>query len=347
MKRRLFIHLIIFLFTVTFGLLLLFGLVVFNFSKSVFSETGLSYSQVKDIYTKAREKETSLKNSKVTILFLGLDKRDDELEKTLLTDTIMVSSLDFARRTLTVVPVPRDIWIAPLKTKINSIFYYGEEDDTTSGVDLLKKELTLITSITPDYYLILDYQKLGSLIDAVGGIEVDIAQAFTDNEFPNPQYNKDEPNSSPYITVSFSQGVQKLNGEKVLQFVRSRQSADSEGSDIARSNRQTLVIQSLLAKIKNPQFLTDAKRIGKLYKFWQENIETDIDTSTLIAIGLALGGQEPVLKSASIPSEFTASTDSAILVNPPVGKYGQWVFEPRTGDWEEVKEFFSGVFELE
>lgn len=298
---------------------------------SLFSvASGLRIGTITNIIKTAYKNRATFKEKDITFLLLGLDKRNDSLEHTLLTDTILFASLTTNNGKLTTVSLPRDLWIPALQTKVNALYFYGQKDG--NPLQYINRELQTITGISPSYYVVLNYNDLKALIDSLGGIEVTVERAFVDTEYPNPNYQ--EGSTEPiYTTVSFQQGKQWLDGEKALAFVRSRHSETVEGSDIARSSRQTIVFQSILSRIKSRAVVQNPTTLGRLYRFWDEKIETNLTDSEAGALVFSLRGKPITTASKQIPD--------LLLVHPPVSKYGLWVWEPRDPSWEELKEFMK------
>ena len=305
-----------------------------NFSRSA----GISAPELVSLVKTGVHNKDQFTNQNITFLFLGLDKRDDELEKTLLTDTMMIGSLNTGTGKLTTISLPRDLWIPDLSTKINSLYFYGEKNPETNGVDFTASEVEKITGVKPAFIAVLNYLELPAFIDLVGGVEVAVEKSFEDNEYPNPAYVVGQ-GGTPYITVRFDQGAEIMDGDRALSYIRSRGSADpEEGSDIARSKRQMIVLSALFKKLKSKEVVQNPETMGKLYRFWKEKVKTTLTDEDAIGMGMALGQNPVSIISVGIPVVSTPTQD-VILVNPPISKYGLWVWEARDKSWKELKEF--------
>lgn len=307
-----------------------------NFSRTA----GISPSELIRMVKTGTQNKKTFANRKVTFLFLGLDERSDEFEKTRLTDTILLGSLNTETGRLTTISLPRDIWIPELSTKINALYFYGEKNPETNGTSFTTQEIEKMTGVKPKFTVVLNYLELPDLIDAVGGVEVTVERSFTDAKYPNPEYVNAQ-QGTPYITISFQQGTEVMDGARALSFVRSRESTDPiEGSDLARSKRQMIVLSALLKKIKSKQVLKNPETVGKLYRFWKEKIKTTLLDEDAVSLGLSLGKNPVSIASVPIPVVGTPTQD-AILINPPISKYGLWVWETRDKSWSELKEFIA------
>lgn len=284
------------------------------------------------ILTGGWSQRKSFTDKSITFLILGLDKRDDALEKTLLTDTIILAGLNTTTNNLTLLPLPRDVWIHDYKTKINALYFYG-------GTQLTKSVVEQLTGTTIDYYVVLDYQKLPGFVDTLEGIPVDVEKSFTDDRYPNPYYTGDGGNVPAYVTIAFEQGIHILTGEQTLQYVRSRGSEDtSEGSDEGRSRRQLQVVQGIFDRIKNKNVLINPGATGTLYDLWKTDVDTNISDHELIGLAAAIGPRSVTIRSLHIPTSADEANEP-ILTHPPISTYGLWVWELSDITGEKLKTF--------
>lgn len=185
-----------------------------------------------------------------------------------LTDSIQVVSFDPVSGNATLISVPRDLWvyIPPYAGrggywgKINEAYTIGmgrvdrNEKNVPyalhdQGGTLVSKVVAQVLGIPIDYWMSLDFVGFRQFIDALGGVNIDIQTAFTDTHYPN---NDDASADPSYKTVSFACGPQRLNGERAIEFARSRYSPQ-DGSDFGRSRRQ----QQLLKAVKEQTFRVD------------------------------------------------------------------------------------------
>lgn len=258
-------------------------------------------------------------------LILGLDQR--EANNGLLTDTIMVGFWRPEEGKATVISLPRDLWLDHLKTKINALYYYGQKQDPNSKVDLLATELEGILDEPIDYYLVVDFKNLAEIVDLISGVEVEVEKAFDDYYFPT------DDGAGGLTHLRFEAGWQTMDGQRILEYVRSRKSEDpEEGTDEARVKRQQKAILAIFNKLSDWRFwLANPQALGSLYRYWQEDLETNIPMPLLINAGAAYLRQGMAFEFLSLPEEF--------LVNPPITKYGLWVWEPKDKSWGEIREW--------
>jgi len=274
---------------------------------------GTNFADLKCLFDEIRT--TPLHN--FNFLVLGLDSRDGS--NTLLTDTIMAGFSYPTSGKLIFLSLPRDLWIDLLKTKINALYYYN-------GTSLVKEEVEKIIGEEISYSIILDLASVSEIVDLVDGIKIDVEQAFDDYDYP-----KDD-GSGETVHVYFNKGEQIMVGEQVLQYIRSRKSPDiTEGTDEARARRQQKVVLAILQRISQFRLITNPETTGRLYRFWQERVNTDLPLALLLKLGGAHTQGKMGFEFLSLPDE--------LLFVPSVRKHGLWVLEPKEGGWGQIREW--------
>ena len=189
---------------------------------------------------------------RITILLTGIDKSTERT--TSLTDTLLVVSLDPETGAVAMVSFPRDIAEFPLSDgrtfygRINSLMSYAANHPRRfpdGPLPSLAKELGFLLGIPVDYYAAVDLDGFQLLIDAVGGVTVEVERAIAD-----PRYNwLDGSPRGFYLDI----GRQKLDGRTALAFVRSRYGAGD--NDFTRSDRQQQLLLALRTKLTKPEHL--------------------------------------------------------------------------------------------
>lgn len=279
--------------------------------------------------TKAKVKS---QDKKINLLILG--KAGKGYPAPDLTDTLIFVSVSLAKPKIVLVSIPRDIWIPEIRAKINSAYYWG-------GIALAKSTVGEILGQPIGYAMVLDLSSFKDIIDALGGVEVQVERAFTDEKYPiagreNDLCNGDKEFKCRYETVHFEAGRQILDGETALKFVRSRNAEGEEGTDLAREARQQKVIAAIKNKILSWQtFLNPGKSLA-LFRILKASIETDLDQSAVLVLAQRFILSQDNISSDLLPGDF--------LITPPRSeKYdNQYVFIPKKGDWSEVQKWIRG-----
>lgn len=268
-----------------------------------------------------------------------------------LTDTIIFLSVDHQTGKTLVLSLPRDIWIPALRTKLNSVYHY-------QGMDGAKKTVEEILGQPVNYGLLINFDVFTQIINTLGGIEVEVERGFDDYKYPIPGKENDPCDSDPefkcrYVHIHFDVGLQHMNGEQALKYVRSRFAEGEEGTDFARSQRQQRLLIALKNKILSPQTLFRLGNPlsafggstvgGQLIKVVIANLQTDIPQGKYFDF-LKLGLK---FRSKNLQMEIL---DEERLITPPPSriKYDeQWVLIPQTGDWGEVQEYVKGLLKTD
>ncbi len=264
-----------------------------------------------------------------------------------LTDTIIFISTKVETGETTLISIPRDMWIPSLRAKINSAYYYGFAKQATSGGMLLAKSAISESINQPVHFAVkLDFSTFSKFIDAMGGIDITVDQAFDDYKYPIP--GKENEICSPadeeflcrYEHIRFESGPQHMDGDTALKFVRSRHSENlDEGTDFSRSRRQTKVISAIKAKLTSIENLKNTGLYKQLYDIVLTGVVTDITPeyySTLFQLGLKVRKHPLATYTLSSPDQ---------LENPPSSsKYDyQWVLIPKKNDSSALFEYVTGL----
>jgi LCP family protein required for cell wall assembly len=177
--------------------------------------------------------EPAAYKGRINVLLLGTDARKGE--KTGRSDTIMLCSVDTDKNLMSVLSIPRDTRVRiPGRgwDKINSATIYG-------GPDLAMKTVSDLLGIRVNNFVLCDYEGFKDVIDALGGVTVDVKERM---------YHHD-PQDGGIYTIDLRPGVQRLDGEKALQYVRYR---DYALGDIDRAEQQQRFLSALAREVLQP-----------------------------------------------------------------------------------------------
>lgn len=298
----------------------------FYFPKTIIS--ALKYSPVID---------------KPNFIILGVDKRDDWLEKTLTTDTIIFSQLDPQKAKIHLFSLPRDLWSYFTDTKINQIYPLSlEKNDSQAKFEFISENFASISGQPIDRVLVLSTENLKELADILGGVDLYLETGFKDELYPNQAYIKDPDSGAPiYKTVEFKSGPLHLDSRNISEFVRSRKSADTAsngGTDLGRIERQQLLINALIDKLKSS--LHSPEILFKLYQFWRTLEHNFSDTellSYLFRFRSSLSKIEIIRHSISIGEDPKVN----LIYHPQKFINAQWVYLPQNKDYSSLHTFIS------
>lgn len=199
------------------------------------------------------------------ILLLGSDAREGE--KVSRADTIMIAHYNEDKGTYKLTSIMRDIYVSipdEGKHKINSAFMRG-------GPELIRKTIKENFDIDLQYYAIVDFQGFVQLIDEA---------------FPNGVEINVEKRMEEYVDVPLEPGLQKLNGDQMLSFVRFRHDAIG---DFGRVQRQQQALQAIGDQLSGIQTIP---KLPKLVGVVKPYINTNMDTGDILFMAKDFFGKD-------------------------------------------------------
>lgn len=318
------------------------GAVFWWYTSSFTRAAGVTIDEITTQIKSGLNKSVPTENGRTNFLVLGLDEIIGQKDGSQLTDTILIASYKHDDKKLTMISLPRDLWIGPLKTKINALYYYGQLSEQTSGKDLTSTVVSQILGLPIHYTIILGLDSVEHIVNTIGGVDIEVSESFTDTRFPKKDVDvktvTDE--SLLYETVSFEKGTEHMDGARVLKYIRSRSSQNiDQGNDNARGHRQQQLIMAIIARISTREVLSDPNILGSLYKIYHQNFSDSIQLQDLIALAKNNGASAPSVDSLSIPIE--GNNQPGLIFHPPTEKYKQWVYEPTDPSWSEINTFIN------
>lgn len=281
-------------------------------------------------------------NDRTNLLLLGKGGAGHDAPD--LTDSMVIFSFHHPSKKVSLISIPRDIWVDSMKAKVNTAYYYGEQKQPNSGGLLLAKAAVYeITGLPIHYTFALDFEGFKQAIDLVGGIDVYIEQGFDDYKYPIPGMETAEPEELRYEHLHFDAGLEHMSGDRALMFVRSRMAQGDEGTDFARSKRQQKVILAFKDKMLNHQTLLSPTKLNELFGLYNQFIDTDITSNEYAAfIRLAISLDTQELKTVPLTTGNKEAEQLGVLENPPSSRYqGQWVLIARDNNWDALKQYIQ------
>lgn len=267
-------------------------------------------------------------------LILGLDEVEGSGRQATLADSLFMVSVNPEIKQIALVSLPRDWWHPDYKAKINALYAYAVQNNPNNPLAELNETLGSLLGLPLEGMLTITLSDLAKLVDMVGGVTVDVERSFVDEKFPRTgiDVTVEQDPEVLYQTVEFAAGQESMNGERALQYIRSRNSADPlEGNDEARQARQQRLLAALIKRLNEPSFWQDGRRIGELIAWYVERWGEDLSPWQFgfIAGQLAKQGAIPNVNRLTIPATFAAKSEEndVLLVHPDPRLYdGQWVY---------------------
>ena len=215
---------------------------------------------------------------KVNILVMGVDERSDDVGRS---DTMMVVTVDTSTKQVSLLSIPRDTRVKIPGygwDKINHAYADG-------GHKLSLKTVEDLLGIPMDYYVLVNFAAFNKIVDAVGGVTIDVEKRMY---YEDPYDN---------LVIDLQPGEQKLDGRTAIKYVRYR---DEEG-DIGRIARQQKFIKAMLNEVASPFILP---RVPSIIREVNAAITTDMTTADMLKLAKLLNDASKAgLKAAMVPGK--------------------------------------------
>jgi LCP family protein required for cell wall assembly len=233
----------------------------------------------------------------MNVLVIGADTRGDNYLYGL-GDAIRLVRVDFMTPKISALEFPRDLWVeiphisdnlnGQDHEKLNQAYLYGQPgfkywDDPSEGSGLTALTLNKNFGASIDHYVTVNMRTFEHIIDAMGGIEVNI------------------PNEDVAKTADLAVGTHLLNGAQALKLARNRQ-----GGSFERADNQNLVLCAVRKKLASPQIIP---QIPAMIETFQDNIRTDFTPEQLAQLACLATRMPPEnITLASFPGDLFKQT---------------------------------------
>ena len=243
-----------------------------------------------------------------------------------LTDSVMVLSIRPATREAMMISLPRDLWVKIpalprngfMLGKLNSAYAIGTDHKNypnvrsewktdTGGGDLAAATVSQVIGQPIDYWVGVDFKAFREVVDALGGIQVNVPTALDDPYFPAGE-------STGMMHIHFDPGWQQFGGERALEYARSRETT----SDFDRSRRQQLVMLAVRQRVFS---LNAIPRMLSVLGALQDNVRTNLRPADMQQL-TDLAGH---LKDQDIRR---VAIDTSNFLRSGTGSGGQYILQP-------------------
>lgn len=224
----------------------------------------------------------------VNVLLLGVDQDQSR------TDVVILAHWEPRHQVLSLISLPRDLQVeipcppglegCRSPDKLAHAHAYGEAAD--QGPELARATVAGFLGVPVDHYVRVDFAGFARIVDALGGVTIDVEKPL---DYDDPYQN---------LHIHLQPGVQKLDGEKALQYVRFRN--DGQG-DIGRIGRTQKFFFALLQSLRAEGRLSNLPQLAaELLPY----VKTDLDTGTAVSLARAAANLNVgSLRVYSIPGE--------------------------------------------
>lgn len=256
----------------------------------------------------------------ITFLLLGSDLRSGASYRT---DTLVVAIIRPHEGQVSLVSIPRDLWVnipTAGMNRINTAYQSGELSGYPGGgAALLRDTIRENLGLEIDHTAMVDFDGFRRIVNTLGGIDVPVACSYTDWRLRAPTLDPYDENN--WMLFTTGQGLIHMDGDYALWYARSR----SKSNDFDRGRRQQEVLRALYAQALRTDVLS---RLPQLYADFRSTIRTDVGLNDLLQLApLALH-----LTNADIRSYYIAGD----LVTPWTTPGGAYVLLPNTALIQEM-----------
>jgi LCP family protein required for cell wall assembly len=255
-----------------------------------------------------------------------------------LTDSLMVISLIPSSGATTLISVPRDLWVqippgSGKYGKINAAYEYGLRNGYAglprgqpAAAALAARKVSDVIGVPVTNWLAIDFQGFRKLVDALGGVDVNVPTAFT-ARYPRADDESLDPGTK---IIQFAAGTQHMNGERAIEYARARYvlTPASEGSDFARSLRQQILVRAILARAKQ---MSAWPRLSDASKALEGTVKTNLSLADLGLFAEKMNFKNARHVGLSTANVLTSSTSAD----------GQYILLPTNGDWTAIRRYVN------
>ncbi|TCU77427.1 LytR family transcriptional attenuator [Tissierella praeacuta] len=207
--------------------------------------------------------------NEILFLMMGVDANGTGEYKNIRTDTMMLFKVNFQNGEINLLSIPRDtrVLVKGKKDKINHAHSYG-------GSELTMRTVRDFLNLDIDYYVKVDYNAVMKIVDAIGGVEIDV---------PFDMKYKDNTPGYPPLNINIKKGLRVLDGKNAHDFLRWRKNNSRtvqypEG-DVGRIKAQQMFMRELIKQTLKPKNII---KIPFLVETYINNVETNIPTKEIL-----------------------------------------------------------------
>lgn len=250
-RRRVLLWVLVPIFTLILGATA-YGTFLYNKAQSVVDK---SYEPTNRKTTK-RETKVDPNIDNFSVLFVGIDDSDNRnFSSGSRTDALMLATFNDQQKSVKLLSIPRDSYVyIPNKGYNDKINHAYGKGGITSTIETVEGLL----DIPVDYYVNVNFNAFIDIVDALGGIEVDVPYSFSEQD------SQDRQNA-----IHLEEGLQELNGEEALALARTRKL----DSDIERGKRQQEIVKAIMNKAMSVSSVT---KYSDVIEAVGDNMKTDL-----------------------------------------------------------------------
>lgn len=230
------------------------------------------------------------------------------------TDTMMLASYDVPNQQLNVMSLPRDTFVSYRGRNVLLNSVYNRAGGGEDGIEALKQEVGELTGVTPNFYVIVQWEAVGKLVDAIEGVEFEV---------PFDMYYND---LSQDFKINLKKGYQLLDGNGAMGLLRWRHNSIGDTGridysygyaegDIGRIRTQQAFLKAVVAKCLQPSVLLP--NLTEYLSIFMDNVVTDLTVSNIAYFAKSAVGSLDMENVEFITMPFKSAGDGAHVL--PIG----------------------------
>ncbi|MBR2180087.1 MAG: LCP family protein [Selenomonadaceae bacterium] len=293
----------------------------FNFSNFNTTDSSKQASVIQSVNLDAASASTITKE-RVNIMLMGVDERVEDVGRS---DTLMVASLDSDQDKVSLLSIPRDTRVQIKRhgyDKINAAYAYG-------GEALSKTTVESFLGINIDHYIIVNTNSFGKMIDAIGGVDIDVDKRM---------FYEDPWDDNGGLVIDLKPGLQHMDGKTAITYVRYR---DEEG-DAGRVRRQQKFMRACFDKLSDPSMMI---KLPEIIKEARTAVKTDLSISDMVELAktLKLADESTEgLKTGIVPGRWAYINGVSYLL-PNIERLGEIVTDNLGIESDKIEKHFEKI----
>lgn len=275
-----------------------------DFSQRYKAESSRLYEEKREKVLATLEDIGTDNSPRQNFLFLGRNGTN--------VDTIMLASIDHIKKRITLISLPRDLWVDSLK--INA--HYGRH-----GMDAFIAKIEDLLNQPIENYALIEMMAFAETVDGIGGIDYTFSRPLID-----PSY-KIKNTDGTEGTLFYAKGTSHLGGTEALRVARSRKTT----SDFDRAKRQQQILQSIRSKLSGIGSIQNLLAIAPIFS---KRVETDVTPSKAASIFWSTRGYE--IRSGNVMSTQNILVSERLDLG---NGFKPYILKPKDDNWELLPKF--------
>lgn len=321
------------------------------------------------------------KDGRINIALLGM-RGEGVTGGGLLADTIMVASMAPKENKISMISIPRDLYVTVPgtqdKQKINAVHFYGEEKSKGKGLEDMKTVLSEVTGLPIHYAVSINFAGFKQLVDAVGGIDITLEQPFNEamqfneehvcNSFftiPTGKYENKTVKyfsksaqiyktrivasyplcTAPADTLECGGDFKLPAGKQTLNGEKALCYARSRktSNDFERAKRQQLILQLLKDKMLSAGTLVDFSKVNDILNSLSDNVRSDLQTWEI----QELYNLYKKMIDPQVYQRVLENSEEGFLYNPTdMPKEVGYILLPIGNNYDRIHEMAANIFTI-